>query len=93
MNIEVNDTAKRILKVKQIKRKLKNKDLYPSWIELIFDRLNDKNKILNRKDVRDYIVLLNISDNILPFNNIKHQILVQLKKLKLLVIIQKIKII
>ena len=93
MNIEVNDTAKRILKVKQIKRKLKNKDLYPSWIELIFDRLNDKNNKLNRKGVRDNIVLLNNSDNILPFNNNKHQILVELKKLNLLVIMQKIKII
>ena len=73
----VHDAARRVLatmyKLKQIKSKLKDKDLYPNFVNFDVDTLTDKTKKLNRKAARESIVLLKNSDNILPLDNNKHQ--------------------
>ena len=43
-------------KLKQIKSKLKDKDLYPNFVNFDVDTLTDKNKKLNRKAARESIV-------------------------------------
>ena len=72
----VHDAARRVLasmyKLKQIKSKLKDEDLFPNTVDLDIDTLTDKTKKLNRKAVRDSIVLLKNKDNVLPLSNNKY---------------------
>ena len=69
----IHDAAKRILatmyRFGRIKSKLKDEDLYPNTVDLDIDTLTDQTKELNRKAVRDSIVLLKNSENVLPLYN------------------------
>ena len=81
----VHDAARRVLasmyKLKQIKSNLKDKDLFPNFVNLDADTLTSKTKKLNRKAARDSIVLLKNSDNVLPLDNNKIQTSRTIKKI------------